>query len=145
MDVWADQTALYIWSGGEKADLTPVKAAKRQLERERDHLGGIQDIPAQLVPIGASSLSDLPSLDARVLAIGSRPPFICNYALTSPKTSAEGWVRALCWVLGIAKYDSKATLIEDILISQFGPGVREITPEELEAERKMLAYLAAEE
>src|SRR6478736_2078682 len=109
-DVWADERALYIWSNGVKADLEPVKEAKRTL-----------NISEKVHPIGVTSLSDLPDLYARVLAIGTRPPFICDYALTSERTSPAGWERALAWVLGVNEFDEKATTIVDVLSSIFPP------------------------
>lgn len=132
--VWADELPLYIWSGEATADLAPVKTAKLALE-----------ISETVRPVGLNKLGrnaddiGIP-WEARVLAIGSRPPFICNYALTSEKTSPEGWQRALLWVLGKVEFDPKATTIEDIVISVF-PGAREIPEAELEAERKLQAYI----
>jgi len=129
MDVWADESALYIWSGEERADLAPIKAAKAALNVDR-----------VVKPVGVTSIEQLPSLDTRVLAVGSRPPFLCEYALTSERTSPEGWQRALSWVLGITVDDPKATTVLDILTSTFGPGMKEISAEELAAEEKMAAY-----
>jgi hypothetical protein len=129
MDVWADEIALYIWSGNERADLTPIKAAKATL-----------DIDKKVKPIGVNALADLPSLHAHVLAIGSRPPFLCDYALTSERTSPAGWQRALRWVLDPDHYEEKATTMLDTLTSLYGPATREIPPEQLEAERKMRVY-----
>jgi len=129
----ADQKPLYIWSES-KADLAPVKAAKLAL-----------GIESKVIPMGATTLVDLPDLNTRVLAIGTRPPFICEYALTTAGTSDAGWQRALSWVLGETEYDPKATTIEDIMVSTFGPGTREISAEELESERKMRAYVNREE
>lgn len=134
MDVWADERALYIWSGNEKADLTPVKAAKAAL-----------GITETVKPMGVTSLGQLAGRAPRVLAIGSRPPFLCDYALTSDKTSAAGWERALSWVLGLTEHDPKATTVTDILVSIMGPGVRELSPEELAAERKLISYLEGSE
>jgi len=132
-DVWSDQKPLYIWSEG-KADLAPIKAAKLAL-----------GIEAKVIPIGVATLVDLPNLNARVLAVGTRPPFICEYALTTAGTSGAGWQRALSWVLGETEYDDKATTIEDIMVSMFGAGTREISAEELESERKMRAYVNRED
>lgn len=135
MKTWADERALYIWSGSVKADLAPIRDAKLALE-----------VTELVKPFGVTSLADLPDLDARVLAIGSRPPFICNYALCSENTSAAGWQRALAWVLGVNSVDEKATLIEDVLGSIFLPDhetgkmLREITQEELDGEKRYADY-----
>lgn len=132
MEVWADQLPLYIWSGGEKADLTPVKAAKLAL-----------GVEMTVKPIGVTGITQLPKLTSRVLAIGSRPPFVCDYALTSERTSDEGWQRALSWALHITEHDPKATTTEDIMISVFGPGTREIPEAELVAAIRMREYQKA--
>jgi hypothetical protein len=138
-DVWADETPLYIWSQ-QKADLTPVKAAKAVLERIDGEIG-------RVIPIAVKSLSDLPDLDARVLAIGSRPPFICNYALVGERTSEEGFVRALRWIFrGPGWDDPKATTLDDILTAAFPPdpgtgAMPQMVPvEELEAERRLRIF-----
>lgn len=136
MDAWTDEHPLYIWSE-VKADLAPIRAAKAQLEHD-----GAENVPVRVVPIGVGRDGFVNGhlVSGRVLAIGSRPPFLCDYALVSERTSSEGWIRAFCWVTGMAERDSKATLIEDIIIAQFGPGTREITADELEGERLALAY-----
>jgi len=128
METWTDERALYIWSGGVKADLAPVKAAKLALE-----------VTEIVRPFGVSTLGELPDLFTRVLAIGTRPPFLCDYALVSERTSPEGYQRALAWVLHIVGDDPKATTIADILGS-FWPGVREMSADEIEAARKFAAY-----
>lgn len=131
METWADEAPLYIWSGGARADLAALKAAKAELEFDK-----------KVKPIGLDATgAQLPDPFARVLAIGSRPLFLCDYALTGDRTSPEGWKRALAWCLGLVEHDEKATTTLDILISIMGKGVREISPEELEGERKLAAYL----
>jgi len=134
MDTRTEESDLHIWHGERRADLAPVKAAKLALNIER-----------KVWPVDVRSLADLPSLDSRVLAIGSRPTFICDYALTSERTSPAGWERALSWVLGVTEHDDKATTIEDVMVSIFGPGTRELSEAELESERKMAAYINGED
>ena len=135
MDVWADHAPLYIWSGGERADLTPVKEAKAALAIEKSVA------PVGLNAAGYTQDGAPVSLFARVLAIGSRPPFLCEHALVTERTSSEGYQRALSWVLGVTEFDPKANTVLDAMVAVFGPETREISEEELEAERKMDAYL----
>lgn len=119
---------LYIWSQEHPVDLAPIKAAKAKLA-----------LDFQVRPVAVTEASDLPAWESRVLAIGSRPPFLCDYALTTPRTSEEGWLRAVVWVLG-RNDDPKATYILDTLTAAFGPGVREISPEEQEARQRLREY-----
>lgn len=135
MDSWVDERTLYLFSGQERADLAPVKAAKLAL--------GVEETvrPVGLNLLGMTEHGSI-GFDARVLAIGHRPPFFCNYALTTEATTPAGWERALSWVLGFTEHDPKATLIEDIVVSIF-PGAREITPEELAGEVKFRDYQQA--
>lgn len=121
---------LYIWHADGPADLTPVKAAKAEL-----------DVDFTIRPVAVYEATDLPNyLEDRVLAVGSRPPFLCEYALVTERTSPEGYVRALRWVLGLAESDPKATTILDTLNSILGPGVREVPTEELEARERLRDY-----
>lgn len=120
-------TRLQIWSF-ERPDLALVIEAKAQVLNEK------------VFPAYPRSFEDLPALDARVLAIGSRPPFLCDYALTSERTSLEGMVRALRWVLGVESDDPKATTILDTMTAAFGPGTREIPLEEQEAMQRLRDY-----
>jgi hypothetical protein len=133
MDAWADERALFIWSGDTAADLAPVKAAKLAL-----------GIEAKVKPVGVGKESPPPRWDVRVLAIGSRPPWVCDYALVSERTAPEGWERALAWVLGTHD-DPKATTVDDIIHATFGNDAREIPPEELEAERRYGDYVTGRE
>lgn len=139
METWADETPLYIWSGERAADLEPVKVAKRQLDAEWEQAWG-QPSPYRVRPIGVASAVDLP-LDARVLAIGSRPPFFCDYALVHESSPPAGWHAALLWVLGIVPVDSRATTMLDTVRSIF-PGAEEISEEQLESERRLAAFQA---
>ena len=118
---------LLIWSA-ELADLAPVKAAKAAL-----------DVDFQVEPRAVREPTDLMWAD-RVLAIGTRPPFLCDYALVTETTSPEGFERALRWVLHLVEDDPKATTILDTLTAHFGPGVHEVTPEEQEARQRFTDY-----
>lgn len=121
---------LYIWSATRPVDLAPLKAAKLSLP-----------IDDTIKPAYPQTPEDLPDFDARVLAIGSRPPFLCAHALVTPRTSMGGWVRALSWSLGITEHDDKATTIVDTLTAVFGPGVREVPPDEIEGMQRLRDYL----
>lgn len=122
---------LLIWHAGGPADLTPIKQAKQALN---------VDFTVKPVAVFSDGENDLPDLNSRVLAVGSRPPFLCDYALTSERTGPEGWQRALRWVLRLEESDPKATTILDTLTAAFGPGVREVSPEELEANQRLRDY-----
>jgi hypothetical protein len=121
---------LYIWSATRPVDMAPLKAAKLSLP-----------VDEVIRPLYPQAPEDLPDLETRVLAIGSRPPFLCHHALVTPRTSMGGWVRALSWTLGITEHDEKATLIVDTLTAAFGPGVREVPPEEIEGMQRLRDYL----
>lgn len=130
MDVWADERALYIWSGEKKADLAPLKAAK-------EALGIVEKIRPFGVPMPGGNSA--PQLDCdRILAIGVRPPWVCDYALVSERTAPAGWQAALAYCLHLTD-DSRATTVLDILNSVW-PGTREISEAELESERKLAEY-----
>lgn len=72
--------------------------------------------------------TDASSVD-RILAWGAPPKRLCDYALIGPKTSPEGVVAALDWVL-LGTEDSRAMTIEKTLTDIFGFGVRELAPDE---------------
>lgn len=120
---------LLIWHEGGAADLSAVREAKVKL-----------DVDFQVKPRAARFPEDIPTWEDRVLAIGSRPTFLCDYALTSERTSPEGWLRALRWVLHLEEVDPKATLITDVLANIFGGPVREIPAEEIEARERLRDY-----
>lgn len=120
---------LLIWHREGEADLTPIKAAKAALA-----------VDFTVRPVAIRSHEDVATFDDRVLAVGTRPPFLCDYALTSERTSPEGWQRALRWVLHLEEFDPKATTILDTLTSAFGAGVREIPQEEIDGLRRLREY-----
>lgn len=118
-----DGKRLHIYWATEDRDLSRIKAAKLAL-----------GIPYTVYPSTASA-----STNARILAVGGHPPFLCDYALVSPSSGPEGVQAALSWVLGDHE-DPRATLILDTLRHVFGPGVRELTADELAAEERLAAY-----
>lgn len=78
----------------------------------------------------------------RILAVGSKPPFLCDYALIGPRSDSPGLAAALAWTLGLTE-DDRATTILDTLNARW-PGTREISDEELASERALVAYLTEE-
>jgi hypothetical protein len=55
----------------------------------------------------------------RVLAWGEKPKLLCDYALVGPKTSQEGLVAALKWILDGGD-DPRATTLDQWLSDIFG-------------------------
>lgn len=127
---------LFIWHLDGPADLAPVKAAKAALDVDFQVRPIAMPINGNSVPM----LEQFNYLTDRVLAVGSRPPFLCDYALTSERTSPEGWQRALRWVLGVEPEDPKATTVLDTLTSIFGPGTREVSQEEIDGRQRLRDY-----
>lgn len=136
MEVWADELALFIWHEEGAADLTEIKKAKAGM-----------NLDAKVVPMAVSKTSPPPA-GARILAIGSRPPWVHDYALVTERTSQAGLQRALAWCFGNHE-DEKATTVVDILTAAFpanGHGrLKELTREDLEAEEKMRRYIGGED
>jgi len=125
---------LYIWSGGEPMDLEKVKVGKAALD------DGITEIP-KVIPMNCGEWgADGLSWDDRVLAVGSPPPFICDYFLVGDDAGHEEFTRALAWVLRIVDDDERANLTLDTMTGIFGPGTREVTQEEQDAHRKLREY-----
>lgn len=67
----------------------------------------------------------------RILAWDAEPPFICDYAPVSSKTSSEGLVAALKWCL-LGTDDPRAVTLEKNL-GRYIPGVWELTPDGMSA------------
>lgn len=106
-------------------DLAPIKAAKAAL-----------DLSYKVVPVDPA---DAPG--SRVLAVGAKPEFLCDFYLVAPQESQERLVDALWWVLE-GWDDPEATTVADTLATVFGDGTREITAEELASERAWADYFA---
>lgn len=77
----------------------------------------------------------------RVLAWGGPPPFPCEYAVAADSATDEEIEQALAWVLGEPGADVGMTL-DQVLATIIGPGVREITAEELAEEEAVRRRLA---
>ncbi|MDF2915886.1 MAG: hypothetical protein K0S70_103 [Microbacterium sp.] len=125
---------LFIWAGGEPIDLAKVKAAKAELD------DGITEVPTvRPVNCGALGAQGL-TFDDRVLAIGSAPPFLCDFFLVGEEAGPEEFTRALAWVLNIVEHDDRANAMGDTLKAVFGPGTREVPQEEIDAKRRLHEY-----
>jgi hypothetical protein len=105
-------------------DFEPIKAAKDLLYL--DH---------KVFPSTATA-----STPGRILAVGGRPPWLCDYFLVHPAAGPERLAVALWWVLEPDHQDDGATTVLDELRAVFGVGVREIPPAELAAEERLAAY-----
>lgn len=139
MDAWADELPLYIWSGGEPTDLSKVKAAKHALETDEFVPWGVplpKVRPVNCAHWGADGLT----FDHRVLAVGSKPPFIIDYFLVGNDAGHEEFTRALAWVLKLVDEDERANLVIDTMTRIFGPGTREVSEEEQAAQQKLRDY-----
>lgn len=106
-------------------DLAPIKAAKAAL-----------DLPYKVVPVDPA---DAPG--SRVLAVGAKPGWMCDFYLIAPQEAGERVQEALLWVLSDA-HDPEATTVADTMLTIFGEGTREITAEELASERAWADYFA---
>ena len=115
---------LPIYCPNREPDLEKIKAAKLAL-----------DLPFKVIPEQAREATT-----ERILAIDVKPYWLCDYALVTDRTSSENLQAALRWVLTEEDHP-RATTILDQLTSIFGPGTREIFPDELEAEERMRSYV----
>jgi hypothetical protein len=66
----------------------------------------------------------------RVLAIGQRPDWICEYAYIE-EPSVKSIKEAMEWILGI-KEDPRGMTIIRVMREIFGPGVKDVTAEYVE-------------
>jgi hypothetical protein len=66
----------------------------------------------------------VPGSPGRVLAIGTKPDFVCDYAFV-PEPSVESLKNALHWALGDHD-DPRARTVVQVLEDIFGKGVKEI-------------------
>lgn len=93
--------------------LAALKQAKQQ----------IPDAPL-IQPVRA-----VPGSPGRVLAIGTPPPFLCDYALVETSTS-PGLQKALEWTLELCEDERGMTVLKK-LQQIFGAETREITDEDV--------------
>ena len=82
---------------------------------------------------------EAPTAFERVLAWGTPPPVLCEYALVIDESTDQEIEDALAWVLEEEGPDVGMTY-RDVLGYLMGPGVREIPAAEIEAEAKAAAY-----
>jgi len=121
-----DLHPLPIWlAEGDQLDMEKLRAAKAALE-----------LPYRIKPVDA-----LRPGDSRILAVGTRPPWLCDYYFIAPTASAEVWQAALRWVLGEVDDDWDATTVIDILSAMSHGPVRLIPQEELDGEAKFHDYV----
>lgn len=130
---------LYIWSGGEPTDLAKIKAAKAQIEDDEFNPWATPLPKVTPTNCGHEGYPEM-TWEDRVLAVGSRPPFICDYFLVGDDAGLDEFVRAMAWVLKLEAVDERANLVTDTLSAAFGGPVREVTPEEQEAAVKLREY-----
>jgi hypothetical protein len=83
----------------------------------------IRDAKAALaLPFQVQIVPAVPGGYARVLALGTAPPWLCDYALVTNPANLQA---ALAWVLS-DDVDPRASLVIDQLRSVFGSEVTEI-------------------
>jgi hypothetical protein len=87
-------------------------------------------------------VADRGDLENRVLAWGTRPPFLCHYALVDPQGSPRELEHALGWALGEWDDAPTSVTLEAQLQAWLGPAVREIPLEQVQAEARLADYEA---
>lgn len=80
-----------------------------------------------------------PATNKRILAIGSKPDWICDYYLVAINATQIEWMTALRWVLGDEDAPGATTVSQ--MMQDAMPGAREISEAELESERRFRAYV----
>ena len=110
---------LYIYG---QPDMSRIKEAKASLNL--DYL---------VIPVNLNTPAawDKRQWD-RVLAWGVTPSNACDYAPVSDKTSSDGLVAAMRWVLGEVEEDPRAVSASGWLNKILGPGVKEWTSGQVE-------------
>lgn len=105
----SDVTPLPMWpQKPQEPLLSLLKQAKQQLNTS----------------LLISPVKAVPGSPGRVLAIGSKPDFICEYAYVANPT-VESLTAALAWCLGL-KEDVRGITMGKMLSEYFGEGVKEI-------------------
>lgn len=80
------------------------------------------------------------SIEERVLAWGTTPTFLCEYALVDPAGPDSEIEAALAWVLDEAPACRTAVTIDHFLSALLSASVREVPADELEAEQRLADY-----
>lgn len=122
----SDVRPLWIYDPEGKMQHDALRAAKAALE-----------LPYRIVP---ERLWE-GDVEVRVLAWRT-PPFACAYALVTDRTRPDVLQKMLAWALGEDDENDAAMSVADVLTAWLGPGVREITAEELAAEQRFAEYEA---
>lgn len=129
---------LYIWADGGVADLSVVKAAKARIGATWKVRPIVVQAPADRAALGDEDGARVPA--GRILAFGTRPPWLCDYALVTERTSEERMEEALLWAVGELEEHPRATTLIDVLRAHLGAGVTELDPGLLESERRARVY-----
>jgi hypothetical protein len=95
----------------------PTGGVLEALKAAKDSL----DVDYLIQPVKA-----VPGSPGRILAIGKKPHFVCDYALVANPT-VESFKNALHWALGDHD-DPRARTVIQVLEEIFGKGVKEIGP-----------------
>jgi hypothetical protein len=113
-----DHVDLWVWyPEDEPIDYARIKAAKEMLE---------------LDVLVHPHLIEAAEHEGRILAVGGRPPWLCDYFLISNGSTMDVVADALGWALDLLE-DERAQTVADTLSSIFGSPCREISPQELES------------
>jgi hypothetical protein len=103
------QILLHIWTKGNRdVELPYIRQAKWQIATD-----------IKLIPVAAKPGA------VRVIAIGERPPFLCDHALIKDVTNVASVKAALEWYID-DNGDSRVTTIEKWLSRLMGAEVKEI-------------------
>lgn len=70
----------------------------------------------------------VPGLHARVLALGSLPPWVCDAAFVKDCMNVESITAALDWLLNAPPESDRGFMVKDYLEAMFGSGVEELPP-----------------
>ena len=128
----SDLKILWIWHRpNDTVDLDAIKLAKMELEVE------YKVVPRDLTEY---SFMNEWELDERVLAIGTRPPWIVDYFLVAENGSSQDWMNALSWVLGETEDDWEATSVIDILTALLPGPVRQLSDQEITDQKRLSDY-----
>ena len=116
VSVLTEQKLLYIWTKGDRdVELPYIKQAKQQIVSD-----------TKLIPVAATPGA------MRVIAIGERPPFLCDHALIKDVTNVASLKAALEWYID-DNGDSRVTTIAKWLSRLMGAEVKGIDYYEVRA------------
>lgn len=105
------------------SDVTPLPMWPQK--PQEPVLGMLKQAKASLnTSLLISPVKAVPGSPGRVLAVGSKPEFICDYAYVAVP-SVESLTAALSWCLGLVD-DPRGVTMGRMLSEYFGEGVKEI-------------------